>query len=178
MGTPNFASGNASHIFVVGAEIEEQWEWEDIKSNIFSALFAEFGDKFTDGGYAEDNRSYGESSIGSVMVSKLFGDVWIEIQLSAVIRSAYYQGANLDWYVQYCDGRDWFDNYTDIKFEYYSDMNKGMCVIQRNNAISWIESMKDDIIERIEKVFKENSDPYNCTGIASNGEGFYSKVEA
>lgn len=113
----------------------------------------------------------------SIGENKDFGDVEIEVYVSARIRSGYYEAATLDWDLEVIvDGNN--VNIEDLResFLYYTDMNKGLAVIQSKNAESWAENIKDELIEIIESIFKQFSDEYSLAYRFSNGETGYSKI--
>lgn len=126
---------------------------------------------------SDNDRNYCATDLFSFNTSKMFGDIEVEVSIIGQIVSAYYEGASLDFAVEFND-----EEYTNDKpdfewlFEYQSDMNKGMQVLQNRNAIKWAEKTKTELIELIEEVFAKVSQPLNVLGTASNGETFYEKV--
>lgn len=123
-------------------------------------------------------RSYGSTALFQLYQAKEFGDVHVEVNINCVARHAYYEGASLDWYVT-CTMANETELIEDMDYEineYMSNMNAGMRKIQERNAQAWVESVKDSLIETVEKIFTENSMPLVVTARFSNGETMYKKV--
>jgi hypothetical protein len=110
--------------------------------------------------------------------SKDFGDVNVQVNINCVARHAYYEGASLDWYVT-CTMENETELIDDMDYEineWMSYMNAGLRTIQSRNAEKWVTSIKDSLIETVEKIFTENSTPLVVTARFSNGETMYKKV--
>jgi hypothetical protein len=104
----------------------------------------------------------------------MFGDIEIEVRIIGQIVSAYYEGASLDFVVE-------FNGEENKELDFYwdfdnSEMNKGLQVLQNKNAIKWAEKTKTELIELIEEVFTKVSEPLNVVASFSNGETIYQKV--
>ena len=126
---------------------------------------------------SDNARNYCATDLFSFNTSKMFGDIEVEVSVIGQIVSAYYEGASLDFSVEFND-EEYTNDEPDFEwlFEYQSDMNKGMQVLQNRNAIKWAEKTKTELIELIEEVFTKVSQPLNILGTASNGETFYEKA--
>ena len=126
---------------------------------------------------SDNDRNYCATDLFSFNTSKMFGDIEVEVSIIGQIVSAYYEGASLDFAVEFND-EEYTNDEPDFEwlFEYQSDMNKGLQVLQNRNAIKWAEKTKTELIELIEEVFTKVSQPLNVLGTASNGETFYEKV--
>lgn len=109
--------------------------------------------------------------------NKNFGDVDVTVSINCVIRVAYYEGANLDWYITYdvCGiNMDEIDFLADMQWQ--SEMPASMIKIQCNNAERFASNIADELIEVVEDFFKQNSMPLGVTARFSNGETYYSKI--
>ena len=126
---------------------------------------------------SDNDRNYCATDLFSFNTSKMFGDIEVEVSIIGQIVSAYYEGASLDFAVEFND-EEYTNDEPDFEwlFEYQSDMNKGLQVLQNRNAVKWAEKAKTELIELIEEVFTKVSQPLNVLGTASNGETFYEKV--
>ena len=126
---------------------------------------------------SDNDRNYCATDLFSFNTSKMFGDIEVEVRVIGQIVSAYYEGASLDFAVEFND-EEYTNDEPDFEwlFEYQSDMNKGLQVLQNRNAVKWAEKTKTELIELIEEVFTKVSQPLNVLGTASNGETFYKKV--
>lgn len=148
MSTPNFYKCNASKYFA--SECEEDFEYQDLKDNIKSALpQARPVEKF------ENNRSYGGLIFAEI--DKTIGK-WA-ITISLIARSGYYSGLNLDWKIEI------EDLINGESFEHGEDKVS-------NTAENYIQKQ----IEKIEKIYAEYTTPLNCVAIFSNGEAIYERV--
>ena len=123
---------------------------------------------------SDNDRNYCATNLFSYSTSKMFGDIEIEVRIIGQIVSAYYEGASLDFVVEFNgEENEELDFYWDFD---NSDMNRGLQVLQNKNAVKWAEKTKTELIELIEEVFTKVSMPLNVLGTASNGETFYEKV--
>ena len=123
-------------------------------------------------------RSYGSTALFQLYQSKTFGDVEVQVNINCVARHAYYEGASLDWYVTctMANETELIDNMDYEINEWMSCMGAGLRKIQARNAQSWTTSIKDSLIETVEKIFTEQSTPLVVTARFSNGETHYSKA--
>ncbi len=153
MATSNFHNVNATHIFAV--QLEDEWAYEDLVYN----LEAEFNvhNDYSDYGKSDpyELRSFPSRSLGSFSDSILIGEDEVEIYVTPVIRSGYYEGCNLDWHVRlYVNGYE-DDTYAD-------DAN--------------VLRISNEYIEFIENIYSQYSEPLGVTARFSNGETIYHKV--
>lgn len=123
---------------------------------------------------SDNDRNYCATNLFSYSISKMFGDIEIEVKIIGQIVSAYYEGASLDFVVEFNgEENEELDFYWDFD---NSDMNKGLQVLQNRNAIKWAEKTKTELIELIEEVFTKVSQPLNVVASFSNGETIYQKA--
>ena len=123
---------------------------------------------------SDNDRNYCATNLFSYSTSKMFGDIEIEVRIIGQIVSAYYEGASLDFVVEFNgEENEELDFYWDFD---NSDMNRGLQVLQNKNAIKWAEKTKTELIELIEEVFTKVSEPLNVVASFSNGETIYQKV--
>ena len=170
-----------------GATLEERTEWEspnewaydDLKEYIRER--AEQKVKSSPYSYREEDRSgnsnqYNEHDLFSFSIDKNFGDINVDIKIIGQIVGAYYEGASLDFEIEF-NGENYTDNEPCFEwlFEYKSDLPKGMQVIQNRNAIKWAEKEVEKMKTLIEEVFTEVSQPLNVVATSSNGETIYEK---
>ena len=197
MGTNNFYS-NAKTIFAVLMDYEDEvfdengeptgetemrscdeWDYQDLKDYAIE-LMEQSKFSYSDSGNFSNNRNFEGTLLGSLNVDKYFGDILIEVRINAVIRSGYYEGANLDYEVEYYAGSGSGEWEEDINFNYgfenHSNMSRGLQVIQTKNAEKWAEKITEELEEELERIFTQLSTPYNKVGQFSNGEAVYEKV--
>ena len=152
MATSNFHNVNASHIFAV--QLEDTYEYDDLIDNI------KYGLKET--GYfnlltksdPNELRSYPSTGIGSLdsYVEDSNGN-GIYVQVTAVVRSGYYDGVNLDWHTS---------------FEEYGETIE--------HLLPEAEKVASALAEQIESVLGEFSTPLRVTAQFSNGETIYHSI--
>lgn len=125
---------------------------------------------------SDNDRNYCATNLFSFNTSKMFGDIEVEVSIIGQIVSAYYEGASLDFAVEFND-EEYTNDEPDFEwlFEYQSDMNKGLQVLQNRNAIKWAKKTKTELINLIEEVFTKVSTPLNVVASFSNGETIYAK---
>ena len=159
----------------------ESYEYDEFKEYLRETAEEEIKNRknifFKEESGSNNDRNYCATDLFSFNTSKMFGDIGISVKVIGQIVSAYYEGASLDFAVEFNDV-EYTNDEPDFEwlFEYNSDMNKGMQVLQNRNAIKWAEKTKTELIELIEEVFTKVSQPLNVLGTASNGETFYEKV--
>ncbi len=153
MATSNFHNVNASNIFAV--QLEDEWAYEDLVYNLESEF--DIHNDYSDYGKSDPHelRSYPSRSLGSFSSSLTIDEDDVEIYITPVIRSGYYEGCNLDWHVKlYVNGNE-DDTYAD-------DAN--------------VLRISNEYIEFIEDVFKKYSEKYGVTAVFLNGETIYHKI--
>lgn len=153
MATSNFHNVNATHIFAV--QLEDEWAYEDLVYNLESEF--NIHNDYSDYGKTDPDelRSYPSRSLGSFSDSLTIGEDEVEIFITPVIRSAYYEGCNLDWHIRlYVNGYE-DDTYAD-------DAN--------------VLRISNEYIEFIENIYSQYSEPLGVTARFSNGETIYHKV--
>jgi hypothetical protein len=153
MATSNFHNVNASHIFA--CSLENEWDYEDLVSNLESELnnhpdYSDYGK--TD---PYELRSFPSRSLGSFSNSIVIGDDELEVFVTPVIRSGYYEGCNLDWHI-----RCYLNGYEDYELEYTAK----------------VKSLVDGYVQFIENIYSQYSEPLGVTAVFSNGETIYHKV--
>lgn len=174
MGTSNFHNVNSGRIYSV--ELQEDWEYDDLKLN----LKTELKEHTTDDPY--ELRSFPSQVIGCLDKQKTFGDLDIDLSIYCVIRSGYYEGLNLDWFMKLDIGNTSYIDEIPEKhhliddLRYFNDWNKGLSTIQSENVLKWIKTTKEELITKMEKIYEENSTPLKVVAQFSNGETIYEKV--
>jgi hypothetical protein len=151
MATSNFHNVNATHIFAV--QLEDEWAYDDLVENLESE-FSKHSDYY-DYGKSDPNelRSFPSKSLGSFSNSVVVGEDEVEIYITPVIRSGYYEGVNLDWH---------------CSFEEYGESIE--------HLLPQAEEEKNRLVEMVEYVFSEFSTPLGVTAQFSNGETIYHPI--
>jgi hypothetical protein len=153
MATSNFHNVNASHIFAV--ELQDTYEYDDLIDNIQSGLKATGYYNMLTKSDPNELRSFPSTSIGSLdnYVESSDADSGIVVTITAVVRSGYYDGVNLDWHCH---------------FEEYGE--------NIEHLLPAAEAEKNRLVELVEYVFSEFSTPLGVTAQFSNGETIYHPI--
>ena len=153
----------------------ERYEYEDFKEYLReTAKESKKQFLYLEEEGSDNDRNYCATNLFSYSISKMFGDIEIEVKIIGQIVSAYYEGASLDFVVEF-NGEE--NEEPDFYWDFdNSDMNRGLQVLQNKNAIKWAEKTKTELIELIEEVFTKVSQPLNVVASFSNGETIYQKV--
>ena len=200
MATNNFYNKNASKIFAVlmnyeqpmldndGNETDdtehvspESWEYDDLILDLQSAIQTKFGRDYVKGGQDDRDRNFYGRAIGRVLVDRDCMGVTIEIELTAMVRSAYYEGANLDWELTIHVDSYSYDSVPEAieEWEYQAEKynNVGIVKANKKHVENWIARSSLELIEGIEEVFEEFSAiKLIKIGQFSNGEAVYNQV--
>ena len=175
MSTSNFHNVNASAIFAV--QLEDEWAYDDLVENLKSQLNND--PNYVDYGKSDPNelRSFPSRSLGSIRKYHEYKDFYVEVCVTPVIRSGYYDGVNLDWNVDYSINGDSYD---------IDELENGIgyntaLPISKIKAYSLLaekkaEKLKNEIVEKVESIFSDYSDRYGVTAVFSNGETIYHKL--
>jgi hypothetical protein len=175
MATSNFHNVNASAIFAV--QLEDEWSYDDLVENLKSQLNND--PNYVDYGKSDPNelRSFPSRSLGSIRKYHQYKDFYVEVCVTPVIRSGYYEGVNLDWNVDYTINGDVYDM---DELENGIGYNTAL-PISKIKAYSLLaekkaEKLKNEIVEKVESIFSDYSDRYGVTAVFSNGETIYHKL--
>jgi hypothetical protein len=204
MGTNNFHNENASKIFAVlmgreehllddeGNETEEteyiypdEWECDDLKSNVLYSLKA-IAEKsktiyFWKSGNANFLQSFEGGILGSLNIDKDYLGITCQVEVTAVLRSGYYEGANLDWELTlYADGYESCE-ITDFLDEWEYQARKyngiGLVSMNRDHVENWANQALTNLTEEVEKVFEEFTEiKLKKVGQFSNGTAVYERA--
>ena len=177
MATSNFHNVNASHIFA--CSLENEWDYEDLVSNLESELNNH--KDYYDYGKTDHNecRSFPSRTLGSIRKYHQYKDFYVEVCVTPVIRSGYYEGVNLDWNVDYLingdasyDSPDFYIN--DIA--HYGNLPKSKATTYAKLAEKKAEKLKNEIVEKLESIYSDYSMKLGVTARFSNGETINHKV--
>jgi hypothetical protein len=175
MATSNFHNENASAIFAV--RLEDEWAYDDLVENLTSELSN--NPDYVDYGKTDKHelRSFPSRTLGSIRKYHQYKDFYVEVCVTPVIRSGYYEGVNLDWNVDYAINGDVYDM---DELENGIGYNTAL-PISKIKAYSLLaekkaEKLKNEIVEKVESIFSDYSDRYGVTAVFSNGETIYHKL--
>jgi hypothetical protein len=175
MATSNFHNVNASAIFAV--RLEDEWAYDDLVENLTSELNNDAD--YVDYGKTDKHelRSFPSRTLGSIRKYHQYKDFYVEVCVTPVIRSGYYEGVNLDWNVDYAINGDVYDM---DELENGIGYNTAL-PISKIKAYSLLaekkaEKLKNEIVEKVESIFSDYSDRYGVTAVFSNGETIYHKL--
>jgi hypothetical protein len=153
MATSNFHNVNASHIFAV--ELQDEYDYQDLVDNLESEFSTNID--YSDYSKSDPNelRSFPSKSLGSFNNSIEIGEDEVEIYVTPVIRSGYYEGCNLDWHVRY-----YVNGYEDDTYESHPR----------------VQTLVEVYTNFIENVYEQYSQPLGVTARFSNGETIYHAI--
>jgi hypothetical protein len=184
MATGNFYNKNANNIYAIFQENEyDDFIYQDTRDNIASDLEVYTKNSKAYLGYSNNNY-IDDYLIEVVSITKKVAGIPLSVDIDVLMRSGYYEGANLDYEISYRADSVEFDDLSDAFQAYFDvatydfDMNKGLATIQAKNAAKRLEAMSEELIENVERILK-----VNCTHVLkvfarfSNGETWYSKVK-
>ena len=193
MATNNFANPkNASKYYVVLTGDADEWQYDDLKDNLGEDIENAGGDSLDEP--IGHDRNYHRQALGKFEENESFGDIEIEIRLTVLIQSAYYEGATLDYLIEVYNGyeyveieegfytnttEDMVNDLFDLKYNEhsYSEMSKGLRVIQSRHAKNWLDKEIKTQSEKIEKILESYSEhKLQKVGGFSNGEAVYQEV--
>lgn len=159
MSTSNFHNANATKIYsVISDDLDDDgFFYDNTKENIQADIFALPNSMSSKRRCFEDLRSYSATNIATLYTQKDFDGMECVLYCTAVMRSGYYEGANLDYTFE-----DDFD-----------------CNLEGESlklAETWLASEKVRLGEVMESIFKNYSTPLIVSARFSNGETWYSKA--
>jgi len=195
MATSNFYKKNADKYYVVMPS-EEEARIEDI--NWWNDKIKEIQDRFSDNrfsdGFIEYNKwiSRDTRMIGRVEVKLHYLNTDFYLYVDILLRSGYYEGANLDydwkWYIlndyfdidnlTELDGYELVKEYEDWLIDYNWDVfNMGIWAMHKERLAKKLDNLLYNTTKDIEETFKEISIPMDVVARFSNGETWYAKSE-
>jgi hypothetical protein len=91
--------------------------------------------------------------------------------------SGYYEGACLDYAIQYYVAGNEVDEVDEDDLSYYGSCNNGLAKIIAPKANAWLEKTKDEITNDLEEVFSKSCGiELRPIATFSNGETIYEPV--
>ena len=184
MATSNFYNKNANGIYAIFQEDEyDDFIYDDVKDNISNDLVAYV--KNSNAYLGHSNNYYKDASIIEVVsLTDEVASVPFTVSIEVLMRSGYYEGANLDYEINYNVESVEFDDLSDAWQAYFDvatwafDMNRGLATIQARNASKRLEIISNELIENVEKILKENCTHFlQVSARFSNGETWYSEIK-
>jgi hypothetical protein len=175
MATSNFHNVNASAIFAV--RLEDEWAYDDLVENLTSELNNDAD--YVDYGKTDKHelRSFPSRTLGSIRKYHQYKDFYVEVCVTPVIRSGYYEGVNLDWNVDYAINGDVYDiDELENGIGYNTALPISKIKVYTSLAEKKAEKIKNKIVEKVESIFSDYSEKYGVTAVFSNGETIYHKL--
>ena len=175
MATSNFHNVNASAIFAV--RLEDEWAYDDLVENLTSELSN--NPDYVDYGKTDKHelRSFPSRTLGSIRKYAQYKDFYVEVCVTPVIRSGYYEGVNLDWNVDYTINGDVYDmDELENGIGYNTALPISKIKVYAKLAEKKAEKLKNQMVEKLESLYNDYSEKYGVTAIFSNGETIYHKL--
>lgn len=154
----------------------EQWECEDFINQLQDDLQTQGFDSLD---FWDNERNYSGKYIAEKTISKQYCGIWAEVNIKVIIRSGYYEGANLDWEVTKsfnsggCEDLSESEIFDELV---WCEVNKGLATIMTPYIIRWMDNESINLIEETEKFFEKVSMPLVVSARFSNGETWYKKA--
>lgn len=196
MGTRNFHNENATHIFAVtfpdyededtGEIVQDEFGYDDLVENLTYELKALPKPKnniiFIDGGTdSAENRSYGSRVLGTLRAYGNYKSIDVVIEVIPVIRSGYYEGVNLDWVYKFdIEGSEYDEeglNFLEEYLSYHFGGLEKLANLRAKQIRKTCLAEKERLVKRLEKIYTQYSEAYDCVGGFSDGTGVYEKVK-
>lgn len=182
-GTGNFYNLNASKVFAIGEgddESEAEDNYNDSKEAVMDALIKAKFDK-SSGTPNKDNRNFPGSIIARKTVSKDFGSNSVSVTICAIERQGYYQGANLDWELEYdFDGSNYKDDEEfdeeNVRNAFDVDEKDKRGAQRASSAYSWAKQQAENLGDGIETIYAKTTMPLVVSARSSSGETHYKKA--
>ncbi len=183
MATSNFHNVNASKIFAMTSDSENEFEidefaYNDFIDNIDSALSeAGYNDYTIDDPH--ELRSYPSRVLGSKSKDVCYDHFSVDITIFPVVRSAYYDGCNLDWFLTIEMEGETFNNISEITDENIewvlrnNDEKHGKKAI--SNFRAKLTTAAHALKTELETIYKNHTEPLTVVSRFSNGETIYQK---
>ena len=184
MGTANFSKKNASLIYAVympriDEETGEEYQLDEFDVEEEREFIQESLEKIS--GYSSYfSRWYDCDKLGSVIRDCSLAGIGAAVELEVVVRSGYYEGANLDYDINIIacnessiepDDLDECVQVEDVMD--YTGFTRGLATIQHRNLMKRINKTLDELRGEVEDVFKAISKPMRIVGRFNNGECVY-----
>lgn len=169
----------------------EDFEVDDLKSYIRELTKEKQGIfRYTEESGSDNDRNYNANYLFNYSMSKSFGDIEVDCKITASMVGAYYEGASLDWDFEIYNGGEWvavengfyttteksiIDDLFSVGYNdcYGSDMSSGLRTIQSKNATKFAEKTKTEMVDLVESIFEQVSNPLKVVATFSNGETIY-----
>lgn len=192
-GTANFARVNTNKIYAIGAGSTDQEAGDN-----YNMAIEEIELELDKAGYdkadknkspKKDNRSFPGRVIATKDETKSFGGVEFGVEISAVERAGYYQGACLDLEIEYNtggEGQDELPSESDIRadIDYYGpSTDTDNNVKQKESALDkaakdaakWLEETATKMSKDLEAIYKKHAMSLKVGAQFSSGETHYEK---
>lgn len=192
MSAPNFAKNNAEDYYCVGMNREEdEWiDWDEMREDIFQVAKAESDfwakDDSWEHGYGRD---YQLHHAAERSYSMTYGGESYFAKVQIGIRSAYFEGGNIDYNIELED--EWYDGYYlqdgDTNYlalclinDKYQDgnhaINKGLATMHRKGLEKRLTEWLNGIVADCEKIAQTCAEEQLVkTAQFSNGEAIYER---
>jgi hypothetical protein len=187
MGTSNFHYRNTKVCYSVLTEIEEpqdaEWMQIELIDNISEKMNEVFGNFFEGGSDPHESRSYPSVVIGSSVVIRRTKTSFGSVEITAILRCGYYQGACLDWNIAFTGWSETWDDLPELEdlasdIAYMNQCKTNSSILKKAEALlNWMEKTKDSMVDKLETIFSEHSVGLRRVATFSNGETIYEEVK-
>lgn len=186
MSAPNFCKDNAHKYYCVGLTDEngQYTDFDFIIEDVQQVAMSEH-DNWSELNDWDHDRSYpmhycvGRDYSLNYCGEHFFADVKLGV------RSAYYDGGNIDydielpggWLLEHGDVDGLVDGYIEDMQNGYKDISNGLFAMNKKRIADKLRQWINNIVEDCEKICNTCAEvKLGCCGVFSNGEAIYSKV--
>ena len=186
MSTANFCNHNAD--FVYACEFEDEFACDDLLADLRQAFRSVAADPKVkaiadyeavhDTWEPDYNRNYPGRIIAVVWSeTKRYQDFVVSLSAKIIVRSGYYEGANLDYAIGFhVDGQEYSADDLDEVCHHAEFPRSAGRAYQLALAKRWFDRHSAPFSAAIEAVFRQHSTPLRLVARASNGEAFYERA--
>lgn len=174
MSARNFYAENASRIFVIDCNSDI-----DYQDSMF-ILTEELSSKgCSPASECTNDRMYSGHIFATKSIKVAIGRCCVDVTVRAIVRSGYYQDANVDWDLL-IDGENYNPDDVDadaardiLEADYWYGDNIGFCKIQAKPLFRRLWAAIQSMTKELEEVYDNLTNSYITVGVYSNGAAIY-----
>lgn len=174
MSTRNFYVENASRIFVI--DCHSDFDYQDSMFIITEELSSKGWGPASE---CTNDRMYSGHIFATKSIKVAIGRCCVDVTVRAIVRSGYYQDANVDWDLL-IDGESYYPDDIDVdaardilEADYWYGDNIGFCKIQAKPLFRRLQAAIQAMTEELEEVYANLTNSYITVGVYSNGATIY-----
>lgn len=174
MSARNFYAENASRIFVVDCNSDI-----DYLNSMFILTEQLSAKGWEPASECTNDRMYSGHVFATKSIEVTIGRCCVDVTVRAIVRSGYYQDANVDWDLL-IDGENYNPDDVDadtardiLEADYWYGDNIGFCKIQAKPLFRRLWAAIQSMTKELEEVYDNLTNSYITVGVYSNGAAIY-----